>query len=67
MPQRRRQPKIEAAWSLVDKILRSLAREVTQRDAHFALVYVPSRMEVSDRDDGVAPNPDLAPTLRVTQ
>jgi lysophospholipase L1-like esterase len=47
---RRRQPTIEAAWSLVDKILKRLAREAEQRDARFAVAYVPSRMEVSDRD-----------------
>lgn len=47
---RRQQPKVEAAWERTDAILRALARETAARGSRFALVYVPSRMEVSDRD-----------------
>jgi hypothetical protein len=47
---RRQQPAIEAAWERTDAILRALAREAQGRGQRFALVYVPSRMEVSDRD-----------------
>ena len=47
---RRQQPMIEAAWERTDAILRALSREAASRGARFALVYVPSRMEVSDRD-----------------
>lgn len=47
---RRQQPAIEAAWERTDAILRALAREAAARGSRFALVYVPSRMEVSDRD-----------------
>lgn len=47
---RRQQPVIEAAWERTDAILRALSREAAARGSRFALVYVPSRMEVSDRD-----------------
>ena len=47
---RRQQPLIEAAWERTDAILRALSREATARGSRFGLVYVPSRMEVSDRD-----------------
>jgi hypothetical protein len=47
---RRRQPPIEEAWTLTAKILEALAREVAANGSRFAVVYVPSRMEVSDRD-----------------
>ena len=47
---RRQQPLIEAAWERTDAILRALSREAAARGSRFALVYVPSRMEVSDRD-----------------
>lgn len=47
---RRRQPKIEAAWEITDRILRALGREAEAAGARFAVVYVPSRMEVIDRD-----------------
>jgi hypothetical protein len=47
---RRRQPEIEAAWTQTAAILQALAREARGHGAHFAVVYVPSRMEVSDRD-----------------
>jgi hypothetical protein len=47
---RRQQPLIEAAWERTDAILRALAREAAAGGARFALVYVPSRFEVSDRD-----------------
>src|SRR5207248_217399 len=48
--QRRRQPSIEEAWPLTGQILEALAREAGARGARFAVVYVPRRMEVSDRD-----------------
>jgi hypothetical protein len=47
---RRQQPVIEVAWERTDAILRALSREAAARGSRFALVYVPSRMEVSDRD-----------------
>jgi hypothetical protein len=47
---KRQQPLIEAAWERTDAILRALAREAAARGSRFAVVYVPSRMEVSDRD-----------------
>lgn len=47
---RRQQPPIEAAWERTDAILRALFRETAARGSRFAVVYVPSRMEVSDRD-----------------
>lgn len=47
---RRRRREIEAAWNATDRILRALEREAAARHARLALVYVPSRMEVSDRD-----------------
>jgi hypothetical protein len=47
---RRQQPAIEAAWERTDAILRALAKETRRRGSDFAVVYVPSRMEVSDRD-----------------
>ena len=47
---RRQQPLIEAAWERTDAILGALSREAASRGSRFALVYVPSRMEVSDRD-----------------
>ena len=47
---RRQQPAIEAAWQSTDAILRALSREAAAHGEHFAVVYVPSRMEVSDRD-----------------
>jgi acetyltransferase AlgX (SGNH hydrolase-like protein) len=47
---RRQQPLIETAWERTDAILRALSREAAARGTRFALVYVPSRMEVSDRD-----------------
>lgn len=47
---RRQQPNIEAAWERTDAIVRALARETAADGARLALVYVPSRMEVSDRD-----------------
>ena len=47
---RRQQPAIEAAWERTDAILRALSREAAARGSRFAVVYVPSRMEVSDRD-----------------
>jgi len=47
---RSRQPAIEAAWERTDAILRALAKEAASRGSRFAVVYVPSRMEVSDRD-----------------
>jgi hypothetical protein len=47
---RRHLPDIEAAWHLTDAILRELARQVESHGSRFALAYVPSRMEVSERD-----------------
>jgi hypothetical protein len=47
---RRQQPRIEAAWERTDRILRALSQETAARGSKFAVVYVPSRMEVSDRD-----------------
>jgi hypothetical protein len=47
---RRRQPIVNAAWQRTDEILRALAHEVEARTARLAIVYVPSRREVSDRD-----------------
>jgi len=47
---RRQQPLMEAAWERTDAILRAAAAEAASRGARFALVYVPSRFEVSDRD-----------------
>jgi lysophospholipase L1-like esterase len=47
---RRRQPEVEEAWTLTAAILGAFARDAQARGARFAAVYVPSRMEVSDRD-----------------
>jgi hypothetical protein len=41
---------IETAWDSTAAILEALSREVEARGAHFLVAYVPSRMEVSDRD-----------------
>jgi len=41
---------IEAAWEATDAILRALAAEVEAHHARLLIAYVPSRMEVSDRD-----------------
>ena len=50
MYKRRRQPPIEEAWTRTADILDALAREAAANGSRFAVVYVPSRMEVSDRD-----------------
>jgi hypothetical protein len=47
---RRGQPEIEEAWTLTADILHALFRESRANGSQFAVVYVPSRMEVSDRD-----------------
>jgi hypothetical protein len=47
---RRRQLEIEEAWTRTGEILEGLAREAEAQGSRFAVVYVPSRMEVSDRD-----------------
>lgn len=47
---RRRQPEVEEAWTLTAAILQGLRDESQAHGARFAAVYVPSRMEVSDRD-----------------
>ncbi len=47
---RKRQPAIEEAWELTEAILGRLRDEARGRGAELAVVYVPSRMEVSDRD-----------------
>jgi hypothetical protein len=41
---------VRHGWAMTGRILRTLAAEVWRDDARLALVYVPSRMEVSDRD-----------------
>lgn len=41
---------IEAAWLATGKILEALRDEVAAHGARLVVVYVPSRMEVSDRD-----------------
>lgn len=47
---RRPLPELEDAWEKTARILTSLRHEVEGRGARFLVVYVPSRMEVSDRD-----------------
>jgi len=47
---RRRQADVEEAWTRTGDIVEALAREAEENGSRFALVYVPSRMEVSDRD-----------------
>jgi hypothetical protein len=47
---RRRQAPVEAAWDITDSILRALSKAAADDRARFAVVYVPSRMEVDDRD-----------------
>jgi len=47
---RRHDPGIEKAWDVTHAILEELSRRVTADGARFAVAYVPSRMEVSDRD-----------------
>jgi hypothetical protein len=47
---RRRQPDVEEAWTRTGDIVEALAREAEANRSRFAVVYVPSRMEVSDRD-----------------
>lgn len=44
------QVEVEQAWAHTHLILGTFAREVARDGARFAVVYVPSRMEVSDRD-----------------
>jgi hypothetical protein len=44
------QVEIEQAWERTHRILEELARAVEADGARFAVVYVPSRMEVSNRD-----------------
>jgi hypothetical protein len=43
-------PEIEQAWLKTERILKALAQEVRGRSSRLVIVYVPSRMEVSDRD-----------------
>jgi hypothetical protein len=43
-------PEIKSAWSATDRILAELNREVRGNRAALLIAYVPSRMEVSDRD-----------------
>jgi hypothetical protein len=43
-------PEIELAWEVTRKILEALRDEVSGHGARLVLVYVPSRMEVNDRD-----------------
>jgi hypothetical protein len=44
------QTEVEQAWTQTHLILAALAREVARDGARFAVAYVPSRMEISDRD-----------------
>lgn len=43
-------PEVKRAWEMTALILRALAQEVQAHAARLLVVYVPSRMEVSDRD-----------------
>jgi GDSL-like lipase/acylhydrolase family protein len=43
-------PEVDQAWLKTERILKALAAEVHTRAARLVIVYVPSRMEVSDRD-----------------
>jgi hypothetical protein len=43
-------PEIDQAWLKTERILKALAEEVRARATHLVIVYVPSRMEVSDQD-----------------
>jgi lysophospholipase L1-like esterase len=43
-------PEIDQGWLKTERVLKSLAAEVRDRSSHLVIVYVPSRMEVSDRD-----------------
>ncbi len=43
-------PYFDRAWKATDEIIRGLDAEATAHGAHLLVVYVPSRMEVSDRD-----------------
>jgi SGNH hydrolase-like domain, acetyltransferase AlgX len=47
---RRRQAQVEQAWTITERILQATAAEAASHGTRFAVVYVPSRMEVSDRD-----------------
>lgn len=46
---RKRIAELEADWDLTARLLRKLAHDVAADGARFAVVYVPSLMEVSDR------------------
>jgi GDSL-like lipase/acylhydrolase family protein len=41
---------VRHGWAMTGRILKTLAAEVWAQDARLGLVYIPSRMEVSDRD-----------------
>ncbi|HVR70974.1 MAG TPA: SGNH/GDSL hydrolase family protein [Vicinamibacteria bacterium] len=41
---------VRHGWNMTHRILKTLAQEAWGRDARLALAYIPSRMEVSDRD-----------------
>src|SRR5207247_6105873 len=43
-------PDSKNAWDMTDQILRALAREVWGHGGRLMVAYIPSRMEVSDRD-----------------
>jgi hypothetical protein len=47
---RKRLGEIERAWEITDEILDGLNRAVVSDGARLAVVYIPSRFEVSDRD-----------------
>lgn len=41
---------VRHGWAMTGRILKTMAAEVWARDSRLAVVYIPSRMEVSDRD-----------------
>jgi hypothetical protein len=41
---------VRHGWSMTHRILKTLAAEAWGRDTRLAIAYIPSRMEVSDRD-----------------
>jgi hypothetical protein len=43
-------PEVDQAWLKTERILKALAEEIRARSTRLVVVYVPSRMEVSDRD-----------------
>jgi lysophospholipase L1-like esterase len=47
---RHRSPDVESAWTVTARLLERLARGVEARGARLLVVYVPSRIEVTERD-----------------